>query len=284
MKKIIAGLIIFIFLISIMSMYQVKEYEKGVVLRFEKPIKSVTKPGLHFKIPFVDKFEKFDGRILGYDSSPREVYTKDKKNLVLDNYAKWRITDPIVFLEKVRNERGALIQLDNTIYSELRNEIGTYTLSEIIGDKREEIMNKVTKVSNEKTKTIGIEVVDVRIKRVDLPQQNEKNVYERMRAERAQQAKKYRAEGMQIAQEIRSEADKESTIIIAEAERKAEELKGEGDAEALQIYANVYNKDREFYQFIRTLEAYEKIFKGNGKNSIILSSDSEVWKYLDGAK
>lgn len=286
MKKIIVPLII-IFIALILcntSMYQIKEYEKAIILRFEKPIKSINSPGLHFKVPFVDRVEKLESRILDYEASTREVYTKDKKNIFLDNYAKWRITEPIIFYEKVKNERGALNQLETIIYSELRNWIGTYLFTEIIGEKREELMLYVKEASNKKTKELGIEIVDVRIKRADLPEQNEKNVYERMKAERNQQAKKYRAEGMQIAQEIRSEADRESSIIIAEAKRKSEEIKGEGDAEALKIYADTYNKDKEFYQFLRTLESYEKIFNGKGKNSIIFSTESNIWKYLYGEK
>ena len=173
--------------------------------------------------------------------------------------------------------------MDDIIYSELRKEIGKYTLIEIVAEKREEIMKNVTSYADKKLREVGVEVIDVRIKRADLPRENEKNVYQRMKAEREQQAAKYRFEGKAEATKIRSEADKQKTIIESIANKEAKQIRGQGDAEALQIYANAYTKDEEFYEFTRTLEAYESIIlSGKGRNSIILSTDSNLWKLLEG--
>lgn len=200
---------------------------------------------------------------------------------MIDNYARWRIIDPLLFLQTVQDEKGAQARLDDIIYSEIRERLGQYTFLDIIAFKRDEIMETVTRESWEKTKKFGIEIVDVRIKRAELPKENEENVYRRMEAERHQQAKKYRAEGQEKALEITSQAEKERTVILAEAYEKSESIKGEGDAEALKIYADAYNRDPEFYKFTRTLSTYDKILSGSGKTKIIMSTESELWKILN---
>ena len=278
MKKLITSILVIIVIVSATSLFQVSEIENAVVIRLGKPQKVVTEPGLYAKIPFIDDVRSFDKRLLNYDAAPKGIIIKGKKSIVIDNYARWRIADPLLFLQSVQNIGGAQARLDDIVYSELRREMGKYTLSEIISFKRDVIMKNVTEESRKKSKSSGIEIVDVRIKRVELPQENEKNIFKRMDAERNQQAKKYRAEGREKSLEITSQADREKTIILAEAYRKSEELKGEGDAKALEIYANAYNRDPEFYKFMKTLEAYETIM--DKKTKVILSTDSELWKML----
>lgn len=278
MKKIIISILALIVIVSSTSLFQVSEIENAVVIRLGKPKEVVTEPGLYVKLPFVDDVRYFDKRLLNYDAAPKGIIIKGKKSIVIDNYARWRITDPLLFLQSVQNIAGAQARLDDIVYSELRREMGKYTLSEIISSKRDLIMENVTAESKSKAKSSGIEIVDVRIKRVELPKENEQNIYKRMEAERNQQAKKYRAEGREKSLEITSQADQEKTIILAEAYRKSEELKGEGDAQALVIYADAYNRDPEFYKFMKTLEAYETIM--DKKTKVILSTDSELWNML----
>jgi membrane protease subunit HflC len=285
MKKLISAFVIFAAILIYTALFQVSEVETAIVLRFGRPIGNpIQKAGLYIKAPFTDEVRRFDKRLLNYDSDPKEIITQDKKNVVMDNYARWKIVDPLLFLQTVQNISGAQARLDDIVYSELREKVAKYTFNEIIAVKREEIMQKVTESSADKAKALGIEIVDVRIKRADLPKQNEENVYQRMEAERQQQAKKYRAEGQEKLLEIKSNAERQKTVILANAYKEAELIKGEGDAEALKIYADAYNRDPEFYKFVRTLSAYEKILKGNGKNKLILSSDSDLWKILEGQK
>lgn len=285
MKKLISGVLILVAIIVYSSFFKVNEMQTAMVIRLGKPVgEPINNAGLNVKIPFVDKVEFFDKRLLEYDSEPKELITKDKKNIVIDNYARWRIVEPLIFLQTVQDEKGAQARLDDIIYSEIRERLGQYTLLEIISIKRDEIMEIVTRESDEKVRKLGIKLVDARIKRADLPEQNEENVYKRMEAERKQQAKKYRAEGQEKALEIISDAERDKTIILAEAYEDAETIKGEGDAKALKIYANAYNKDPEFYKFTRTLSAYNKIFNGTGKTTVIISTDSPIFQYLNNVK
>jgi membrane protease subunit HflC len=278
MRKLIISIIIILTIVTSTSLFQVSEVENAVVIRLGKPKRVVVDPGLYLKVPFIDDVRYFDKRLLDYDAAPKGIIIKEKKNIVIDNYARWKISNPLLFLQSVQNIAGAQARLDDIVYSELRREMGKYTLSEIISSKRDVIMKNVTEGSRRKAKTSGIEIVDVRIKRVELPKENEENIYKRMEAERNQQAKKYRAEGQEKALEITSQADREKTIILAEAYKKSEELKGEGDAKALKIYADAYNRDPEFYKFMKTLEAYEIIM--DEKTKVILTTDSEMWKLL----
>jgi membrane protease subunit HflC len=278
MKKLISSLILIVAILTTTSLFQVSEVENAVVIRLGKPKRVVETPGLYVKMPFIDDVRYFDKRLLDYDAAPKGIIIKEKKNIVIDNYARWKISDPLLFLQSVQNIAGAQARLDDIVYSELRREMGKYTLSEIISSKRDVIMKNVTEGSREKAKTSGIQIMDVRIKRVELPKENEQNIYKRMEAERNQQAKKYRAEGREKALEITSQADREKTIILAEAYKESEELKGEGDAKALEIYADAYNRDPEFYKFMKTLEAYETIM--DKKTKVILTTDSEMWNLL----
>ncbi|TFG38123.1 MAG: protease modulator HflC, partial [Syntrophobacterales bacterium] len=243
-----------------------------------KPFGGINEAGLHMKIPFVQEVVYFEKRILVYDASPTEILTRDKKNLVVDNYTKWKIIDPLRFYTTVKNENGAQARLDDIVYAQLRVELGQHDLSNIVSKNRSEIMETVTRKSAERGKDYGIEVVDVRIKRADLPEQNEKHVFDRMRAERERQAKQYRSEGEEESKKITAKADMERTVILAKAYKESEVLKGEGDAEAVKIYAEAYQKDLKFYEFIRSLEAYKNSLKQD--TTLILTPDVKFFKYI----
>jgi len=274
----LVALIILLILSQSFPFFVVTEYQQAVITQFGRFVRVVKEPGLHFKIPFIQQVSIFEKRLLEYDAEPKEVITRDKKTLVIDNYSKWRIIDPKRFYETVRNEAGALARLDDIVYSELRIELGRHTRAEIVSQQRGEIMRKVTEKSNLKAKEYGIEVKDVRIKRADLPADNAKAIYGRMKAEREREAKRYRSEGEEEAAKIRAEADKQKVVILADAYRKAQQIKGEGDAMAIRIFAQALEKDPDFYAFYRTLEAYRNSLKD--KTTLILSSDSEFLKYL----
>ena len=282
MKKIIYILIVLVLIVFIFGgvFFQIDEREQGVVLQFGKPVTTVKSPGIHMKLPFpIQNLVMFEDRILDYDAAPTEVVTKDKKNLVIDNFAKWRIVEPLLFLQTVRDENGAQARLDDIIYSELRVEVGKHELSEIVSTSRENIMENVSKTTDAKSREYGIEIIDVRIKRTDLPEENEKAVFNRMRAERTRIAKKYRSEGEEEALKIRAETDKEKTIILAEAYKTSQTIRGEGESLALKIYADAYKQDPGFFEFFRTLEAYRNTIDSN--TTIVLSQDDQFLKFLN---
>ncbi|MCT4536011.1 protease modulator HflC [Halodesulfovibrio sp.] len=256
-------LLVLIIAVVFQSAFIVKQTEKAIVLQLGKPDNNVYGPGLHFKIPFIQNVIYFDARLLEYDAQPAEALTKDKKALVLDNYARWRIINPLLFYQTVRTIPGAQARLDDIVYSQLRAALGRYTLTEIVSTERDNIMQMVTKRSSDLIKAYGIEIVDVRIKRTDLPPENQRAIFGRMRAERERQAKQYRSEGQQQSITIKSLANKERTIIIAKANKEAEIIRGQGDAIATKIYAESLGQDEEFYNFQRSLEAYKDSFKDN---------------------
>ncbi len=280
MKKgtLLIVLIVAILFLANLSLFIVDETKQAIVLQFGKPIRAISEPGLNWKLPFIQNVVFFEDRLLVYDAAPTEIITKDKKTLIVDNYARWKIIDPLKFLQTVRDLNGAQARLDDIIYSELRVDLGLFDMSEIVSERREGIMKRVTEISNEKASIYGIEIVDVRIKRVDLPPENEKFIFDRMRAERERIAKQYRAEGQEESAKIIAETEREKTVILAEAYKTAQILKGEGEAESVKIYAESFNQDPEFYKFYRTLEAYRKTFKD--KTTVLLSTDSEFLKYL----
>lgn len=280
MKKgtLLIVLIVAILFLANLSLFIVDETKQAIVLQFGKPIRAIKDPGLNWKLPFIQNVVFFEDRLLVYDAAPTEIITKDKKTLIVDNYARWKIIDPLKFLQTVRDLNGAQARLDDIIYSELRVDLGLFDMSEIVSERREGIMKRVTEVSNEKASIYGIEIVDVRIKRVDLPPENEKFIFDRMRAERERIAKQYRAEGQEESAKIIAETEREKTVILAEAYKSAQILKGEGEAESVKIYAESFNQDPEFYKFYRTLEAYTKTFRD--KTTVLLSTDSEFLKYL----
>lgn len=274
----VIGIILLLFVLGASPVFIVDITQTAIVVQLGKPVRNITMPGLEFKVPFIQEVTYFDKRLLDYDSSAQEVITQDKKTILIDNFAKWRITDPLKVYQAFQTQRGALRRLDDIIYSELRVEVGRHDLSDIVSKTRAEVMALVTQRANEKAAVYGIEIQDVRIKRADLPEQNEKAVFARMQAERERQAKQYRAEGAEEAQKIRSEAEKDREIILAEAYKTSEELRGEGDAKAFKLYAAAYRQDPKFFEFTRSMEAYKKSFKDN--STIVMSPDSEFFKYL----
>jgi len=264
------------------AFYTVDQTQSALIVQLGKPVKVVTEPGLNLKTPFIQTIIYFDNRRLIYDATPSVILTKDKKNLVVDNYARWMIVDPLMYYQTVRNENGAQARLDDIIFSNLREELGKRNLIEIVATSRAALMETVTAKTSDATKDYGIKVLDVKIKRADLPPENERAVYERMRAEREREAKKYRSEGEEKALGIRAGADKEKTIIISEATRKAQVLKGEGDAIATKLYAEAYSQDSKFFYFLKTMEAYKKTL--SDKDTLVLSPDTEFFRYLKESK
>ncbi|HEX7406084.1 MAG TPA: protease modulator HflC [Candidatus Binatia bacterium] len=258
--------------------YTVPQWQQAIVVQLGEPVRTVQEPGLYFKLPLIQNVLYFDKRLLAYDAAPREILTKDKQQLMIDNFSRWRIRDPLQFYRTVRDEAGGQSRLDDVIYSIVRENLGRHTLREIVNEKRSEVMAEVTKESDAKARDYGIEVADVRIKRADLPEKNELNVFNRMRTERERLAKKFRAEGDEEARKIRSESDKQVQILTAEARKQADITRGQGDALAVKIFADAYGRDLEFYQLVRTLEAYRNsITEGT---TLILSPNSEFFRYL----
>ena len=258
--------------------YTVPQWQQAIVLQLGEPVRTVQEPGLYLKLPMIQNVVYFDKRLLAYDASPREVLTKDKQQLVVDNFSRWRIVDPLKFYRTVHDEAGGQSRLDDVIYSIVRENLGRRTLREIMNEKRTEVMAQVTKESDVKARDYGIAVTDVRIKRADLPEKNELNVFNRMRTERERLAKKFRAEGDEEARKIRSESDKEVQILTAEARKQADITRGQGDAQAVKIFADAYGRDPDFYQLVRTLEAYRNSI--NEGTTLILSPNSEFFRYL----
>ena len=271
---------ILIAILGLSTVFTVDETRQVVILQFGEPVRIIKTPGLHFKLPApLQVAQHFDDRLLEYDVAPEEILSKDKKSLIVDNYVRWRIIDPLLFLQTVQTEPIAKTRIDDIVYSELRRELGTHNMSEIITENRELIMEKVTRESAIATKPYGIEVVDVRLKRVDLPQNNEQSIYRRMQAERIRQANKFRSEGEEESQKIKASTDKDKTIILANAYKEAEEVKGEGEAKAVDIYARAFSKDPDFYEFYRTLETYKIIL--DKKTTLVLPTNSKLFDILN---
>ncbi|HWE18104.1 MAG TPA: protease modulator HflC [Hyphomicrobiaceae bacterium] len=271
-----------------LSMFIVHVNEQAVVLTFGSPEQVINqpggkyRPGLYFRIPLVQTVDYFDKRILDLDTPSYEVNALDQKRLNVDAFARYRITDPLLFYQSVRSERGVQDRLKPIIESSLRRVLGGATFQEIVRDKREDLMKRIAKQVNEDGKEFGLEVVDVRIKRADLPEQNQKNVFERMRAERQREAAEIRAEGTGASSKIKADADRQVTVIKAEAMREADRIRGEGDAERNRIFAEAYNRDPDFFAFYRSMQAYEAGMKsGESETRMLLSPDSEFFKYFN---
>lgn len=272
-------LVLFVaFVISRQALFQVNETEQVIITQFGEYKRTVQEPGLATKLPFVQTVNRFDRRILSSDAPKAEYLTQDKKRLVADPVTRWRIADPLQFFKTVRDESGARARLDDLVFSELRREVASHEFDVVIGTKREIIMDNVAKTAREKAKEFGIEVVDVRIKRADLPQEVQMSVFQRMQAEREREAKRYRSEGEEESAKLKAETDKQRTIVLAEAQQDAEKLRGEGDATAARIYAEAYGKDSEFYAFVRSLQAYE-LFLGK-RSTLLLPADGDLFRYL----
>jgi modulator of FtsH protease HflC len=260
--------------------FTVDETQRAAVLRFGEIVRIIEEPGLHFKIPFIQSVVYLEDRVLNYDIQPLDVYTSDQKRLTIDNYAIWRVGDPQRFIESTGGRiSSAQGRIDEIVFSDLRNVLAEHTLDEIVSEKRLEYLEQVTRRSQPKLAAFGITLIDVRIIRADLPQEIEQAVFARIRSERERLAAQLRAEGDEQARLITSTADKEVEIILADARKDAERVRGEGDAEALEIYAEAYNQDPDFYRFWRTLDSYKISLAADTR--IVLSSDSDYLRFLE---
>lgn len=268
-------------LIGISSIaFTVAEWEKAIVVRFGEVVRFDEKPGLHFKMPFIDSVRKFDARILTLDAEPQRFLTQEKKNVIVDWFVKWRIADTLRFFVTLRGqEEDARGRLEQRVRSQLLNEFGKRTVRDVVSGDRREIMKVVGEKADEEARTFGIEVVDIRIKRVDLPEDVSESVYQRMVAERARIAKELRAQGAEEAEKIRADAERRREILLAEAYGEAERIRGEGDGKATEIYAKAFNSDPEFYALYRSLNAYRRSF--NTKDDVlVIDPSSAFFRYM----
>ena len=274
----IAGIGVAVFLL-LQCVFVVDQTERAILLQLGKPVGNADySPGLHFKLPFVQNVIFFDSRVLEYDAPAAEILTKDKKNMVVDNYSRWKIVNPLLFYRTVRNVQGGLSRIDDIVYSQMREALGRYSLTEIVAVERSSIMEEVTTKANVLLSEYGIFIIDVRIKRTDLPQENQMAIYGRMQAERERQAKQYRSEGREEATKITTLADRQRAVLLADARRAAEAARGEGEAAATGIYAQALSQDPDFYEFVRTMDAYKKTMKD--QTQFVLTPESEFFKYL----
>jgi len=271
--------LVLLLVVASMCLYTVDETQQVVITQFGEFKRTVQEPGLHVKLPVVETVLRFPKRILASDANPARYLTLDKKQLAIDHLTRWRVSDPLVFFKTVRDEAGARARLDDLVFSDLRRELASHPFGKIISNLREPIMETVAKSAAAKAAQFGIEIVDVRIKRADLPEDVQASVFARMQAEREREAKRYRSEGEEEAAKIRGSTDKDRTIILAKAYEESQRLRGEGDALATRTYAEAYDPDREFYGFVRRLEAYRKLM--GGENTVVLSTDSDLLRFLE---
>ncbi|NIA29827.1 MAG: protease modulator HflC [Actinobacteria bacterium] len=287
-KIILIGGIVVVFVAVNLIFFQVDQTEYVVVTQFGRPVKAITRPGLNWKLPDpIQSIQRYDNRLKVFLPSQAEFLTLDKKNIVAEAYPTWRITDPVQFMKSVKDIAGARARLTDIVSSELGVAFGQFDLSSLVTTEKgkmklPEMMEKITRISDNKVKEYGMAVTDVRVKVLNFPEKNKLSVFQRMRAERERIARKYRSEGAEEASKIRAEAEKEKKIILSKAYEQAQKLKGEGDAMAITIYADAYQKDPEFYKFLRSLEAYEKFI--DDKTTTILPTDAEILKYFENSQ
>jgi len=277
--KFIVPAILLVGVVIFQSLFVVQEISQAIVLQFGDPKKIVTKAGLNFKLPFIQNVVYLDKRILNLDNDPEEVIAADQKRLIVDAFARFKIVDPLKFYISVGNERVARSRLSTIINSRIRGVLGTQELATLLSTDRARQMQIIQSQVNEEAKNFGINIVDVRIKRADLPPANSEAIYKRMQTEREREAKEFRAQGAEIAQKIRSTADKDVTVILAQANKKSEIMKGEGDGQRNRIFADAFGRDPQFFAFYRAMQAYEKALIG-GETSLVLSPDSEFFKFF----
>ena len=283
MKKFLLPIIIAAGTLAFFSIFIVKEINQAIVLQFGDPKKIISTPGINFKIPFIQNVVFLDKRILNLDTPPEEVIASDQKRLIVDAFARFKIVDPLKFYISVGNERVARSRLSTIINSRIRNVLGKQRLQTLLSEDRTKQMSLIQEGVNEEAEKFGIKIVDVRIKRADLPPANSEAIYRRMQTEREREAKEFRAKGAEMAITITSTADKEVTVILAEAEKRSEIMKGEGDGLRNKIFADAFGRDPEFFAFYRSMQAYERALIG-GETSLILSPDSEFFKFFGNIK
>ena len=277
--KIVAGILVLIGIVAYLSVIIVKEVNQAIILQFGDPKRIIMKPGLNFKIPFIQNVVFLDKRILNLDTPPEEVIASDQKRLIVDAFARFQIVDPLKFYISVGDERVARSRLSTIINSRIRNVLGQEELQTLLSQDRSKQMSLIKDGVNNEAQNFGINIVDVRIKRADLPTANSDAIYRRMQTEREREAKEFRAKGAEMAVTITSTADKEVTVILADAQKQSEIMKGEGDGERNKIFADAFGQDPEFFSFYRSMQSYSKAFTA-GETSMILSPDSEFFKFF----
>ena len=282
-KTVLIFFIIALSFLGLNSLFTMDERQQGLVLQFGEPKRVVQTSGLHFKLPLIQNVVRYDVRILEYDLPIEEVIAVDKKRMLIDSFTRFKITDPLEFYKTVGTESSVRNRLNSNVISSLRRVVGRVTLEELLSEERSNIMENIKVEVNNEASRFGIEVVDVRIRRADLPEANSQAIYERMISERVREAKEFRAKGSEIAQKIRAEADKERTVILAEATKKSEILRGEGESQSVNIYANAFQQDPEFYSFYRSMQAYGNVLGEDG-TTMILSPDSEFLEFFNNSK
>ena len=285
LRLILYPVLFLLFVLLTQSIYVVKETERAVKLRFGEIVEFDVDPGIHFKLPIVNTVRKFDARILTLDAAPQSYLTSEKKALTVDSFVKWRVSDVAKYFTTTGGDEERLRRLlIQRVDAGLRNEFGSRTVKEVVSGQRDELMDKLSNQLNLIAKDeLGVEVIDLRVKKIDLPPEVSESVFNRMRTERERLAKELRAQGNEVAEKIRATADKDKTIILADAYREAEETKGNGDATATATYANAYSKDPEFYDFTRSLKAYQSTFESKS-DILLINPDSDFFKYLDDSK
>jgi membrane protease subunit HflC len=281
-SKFLLPVLVFAGFVTYLSLFTVKEINQAIVLQFGDPKKIIAEPGLQVKIPFIQNVVFIDRRILSLDPAPEEVIASDQKRLIVDAYARFKIVDPLKFYISVGDERVARSRLATIINSRLRSVLGTQSLATLLSEDRSKQMAIIQEGVNVEAEKFGIQIIDVRIKRADLPQANSEAIYKRMQTEREREAKEFRAKGAEMAVTITSTADKEVTVLLANAKKQSEIMKGEGDGRRNRIFAQAFGKDPEFFSFYRAMQAYEKALIG-GDTSLILSPDSDFFKFFGNA-
>ena len=287
-KTILLAAIVFVIIVLNSMLFTVNQTEYAVITQFGRPVRAITQPGLNWKLPDpIQNIQRYDNRLKVYTPRVAEFLTRDKKNVMVESFAIWRIQDPVIFMKTLKTFSTAQERLNDVVFSELGVSLGRYDLDDLVNvaeDSLElpEMMAQMQKIADRKLSDYGIQVTDVRVKVLNFPEKNKQSVFQRMRAEREKMARLYRSQGTEESSKIRAAADKEKTLILSAAYEKAEKIKGEGDAQAIKIYADAFQKDAEFYEFTRSLQAYEKLIDNN--TTLVLPSDAELLKYLRRAK
>jgi membrane protease subunit HflC len=275
---IIGILVVALGILALTTLFTMHQTQQGIVLRLGNPVRTVTDPGLKLKIPFIETVAFYEKRVLNLDPPVERIILSDQKPLLVDSYARYQITDPLKFFQTVRTERELRVRLGTIVNASIRNVLGNHNLASVLSEERAEIMRQIHERVNIQAQRFGISIVDVRLRRADLPQQASESVYDRMRSERVREAKEFRAQGFEIAQRIKAVADREATVIRAEAEREAEILRGEGEGERTRILNAAYGQDTDFFSFYRSMQAYERaLSKGT---YMVLSPDSEFFTFF----
>ena len=280
-KKIFVPIILVLLFTIFSALFIVKQTEQALVLQFGDPIRVIKEPGLKIKIPLIQNAVFYDTRVLDFDAEVEEVILSDQKRLLVDAFIRYQIVDPLKFYQSVSNENGFKARVGGILSGSLRRVLGSNPLEVVLSVNRSELMEKIQGELDNESSNFGVKMIDVRIKRADLPKANSEAIFARMRAEREKEARQFRAEGSEESQIIKSTAEKERTVIIADANKKSQTIKGEGDGKAIKVYAEAFNKDKEFFKFYRSMEAYKKVFKeGDDDPTLILSPDSDFFKYF----